>query len=372
MDPAEQDRRYLKSLCILYVEDDDDVREQFAEFLRFRCGSLVTAENGASGLEAFRAHRPQIVVTDILMPVLDGLSMAEQIQGIDPAVPIIVTTAFENISYLRKAIDIGVDKYVTKPVEAPRMTQALLACAHRLRVEHQLIEELKFRRDSELALMEKDLLQRAKLLRERVEAEERSRVSRDIHDSIGQSLVALKLNLEMLQALCQGRKCPIASRLGEFVAEIDGVSAELRDILLALRPAFLETTSLVEALRWLCDRASRPGLTIDLSTSGVAASLPPPLKLAFFRICQEALNNVLKHAHARRVQVSLVLKDEILRLTVADDGLGGLPPRALGKRQGKNFGISIMRERSALVNGTLSIDSPPGEGTTITVEAPLL
>ena len=132
------DQNFLKTLTVLYVEDDTDTREQFSEFLRRPVGTLVTAANGVEGLEAFKKHLPDIVVTDILMPQMDGLTMAYEIRGIVPSVPIIVITAFEQTDYLLRAVNIGIDKYVTKPVNSYLMFECLLECVHRLRAEEQL------------------------------------------------------------------------------------------------------------------------------------------------------------------------------------------------------------------------------------------
>lgn len=134
----ELDLEYLKTLVVLYVEDDAEVRRQFEYFLRRRCGTLLIACNGVEGVQAFRDHVPHIIITDIQMPVMDGLSMLKEIQELDPSVPFIVTTAFEQNDYLLRSIDVGVDKYVIKPVIAERLYGALLDCAHRLRIEDQL------------------------------------------------------------------------------------------------------------------------------------------------------------------------------------------------------------------------------------------
>ena len=145
------DQNFLKTLTVLYVEDDTDTREQFSEFLRRPVGTLITAANGVEGLEAFKMNAPDIVVTDILMPQMDGLTMAHEIRGIDPAVPIVVITAFEQTDYLMRAINIGVDKYVTKPVNSYLLFECLLECAHRLRAEEQL-ELLNERKIQDLAM----------------------------------------------------------------------------------------------------------------------------------------------------------------------------------------------------------------------------
>lgn len=132
------DPDYLKTLTVLYIEDDEEVRRQFEYFLRRRCGTLITAGNGVEGLKAFHEGAPHIIITDIQMPVMDGLTMLKEIRSVDRNVPFIVTTAFEQTDYLVRSIDVGVDKYVIKPVITDRLYASLLDCAHGLRVESQL------------------------------------------------------------------------------------------------------------------------------------------------------------------------------------------------------------------------------------------
>lgn len=123
------DLTLLKTLSVLYVEDNEDIREQLAQFLRRRVGILHVAANGREGLEVFRREHPDIVITDILMPVMDGLKMSEIIKGEEPATPIIVTTAFNEQDYFIKAIDIGVDKYVIKPINTESLLEAVYKSA---------------------------------------------------------------------------------------------------------------------------------------------------------------------------------------------------------------------------------------------------
>ena len=137
-----QDAEFLKSLTALYVEDDDLGRAQTEMFLKRRVGTLITAVNGAQGLEIFRTQPIQMVITDVLMPVMDGLAMAEEIRKLSPTVPIIVTTAFEQTDYLLKSIEIGIEKYVVKPIRIERLEHALLDCAHRLLGEELFRQKL--------------------------------------------------------------------------------------------------------------------------------------------------------------------------------------------------------------------------------------
>lgn len=128
----------LKSLSVLYVEDDPDVREQLAQFLRRRVGRLYLADNGKAGLEAFHQHRPDIVVSDIRMPLMNGLEMASAIKREHPAAPVVITSAHNDTDYFMQAIDAGIDKYVLKPVNPEVLTEALQRLGSGLQARHAL------------------------------------------------------------------------------------------------------------------------------------------------------------------------------------------------------------------------------------------
>lgn len=136
----QDDQAQLRTLSVLYVEDEDEIREELAVFLRRRVAQVHLAANGQTGLDAFTQYRPDLVITDIRMPVMNGLEMAERIRAMNPAIPIIITTAFEETSYFKKAIDIGVDKYVTKPLNLDILAASLDKCARLIRAEAALRE----------------------------------------------------------------------------------------------------------------------------------------------------------------------------------------------------------------------------------------
>ncbi len=137
---APNDYAYLKTLSVLYVEDEQDVRQQMEQFLKRRCAQVYVAEEGRAGLSIFQKQHIDIVITDILMPVMDGLTMSELIKSEKPGTPIVITTAFEETRYFHRAIDIGVHQYVNKPINAEMLERALLKCAHTLRAEAALRE----------------------------------------------------------------------------------------------------------------------------------------------------------------------------------------------------------------------------------------
>ena len=139
MNIADDDRAFLRTLTLLYVEDVGVIRERIRKILEPMVGKLILAKSGAAGLEAFRDHHPQIVVTDIVMPDGDGLGMAQALRAQDPLLPIIVTTAFDNTDFLIRSIELGVEKYVFKPVDPQELKEALLKCARRLSAEKELL-----------------------------------------------------------------------------------------------------------------------------------------------------------------------------------------------------------------------------------------
>ena len=116
---------YLKNLSVLYVEDEDSIRDTFSILLKKFFKNIYVAKNGKEGLELFKKYHPEIVITDIRMPVMDGIEMSKEIKKIDPNVFIIIITAFSEIEYLKKAIDIGIDAYLTKPLELDKLFDKL-------------------------------------------------------------------------------------------------------------------------------------------------------------------------------------------------------------------------------------------------------
>jgi diguanylate cyclase (GGDEF)-like protein/PAS domain S-box-containing protein len=135
-----EDQAQLRTLSVLYVEDEDEIREELAVFLRRRVATVHLAANGQAGLDAFTQYQPDLVITDIRMPVMNGLEMAERIRAMSPTIPLIITTAFEETSYFQKAIDLGVEKYVTKPLNLDILAAALRKCARLIRAEAALRE----------------------------------------------------------------------------------------------------------------------------------------------------------------------------------------------------------------------------------------
>ena len=115
----------LSQIKVLYVEDDDFIREELADTLEFDVKELIVAENGLDGLEKFKKYNPDLVISDVKMPKMDGLAMSSEIKKLSPKTPIIITTAFSDSDYLMRAIEIGINRYVTKPVDIDKLYSAI-------------------------------------------------------------------------------------------------------------------------------------------------------------------------------------------------------------------------------------------------------
>lgn len=122
----------LKDLSVMHVEDDTSVRESLMRFLKRRFTRIYTAKDGAEGLEMYKANRPDIVITDIQMPVMDGIEMSKHILSINPDAVIVITTAFNEKPYIDKATEIGIFDYLKKPVIKDDLTATLRRCAEKL------------------------------------------------------------------------------------------------------------------------------------------------------------------------------------------------------------------------------------------------
>lgn len=197
----------------------------------------------------------------------------------------------------------------------------------------------------------------------RVQEDERRRLARDLHDGIGQNLTALKHRLAQLEGELPAEH---RARVQAAMALCHDTLEDTREMSRLLRPPILDDLGLEPALRWL---ARSVGEAADLEIELEAATLPPldgDLQTLLFRVAQEALNNVAKHAQARRVLVRLVQRGPQLLLDVADDGRGFEPRPASG-----GSGLGGMRERVRLYGGMLELHSSAGEGTRLRVAVPL-
>lgn len=203
-------------------------------------------------------------------------------------------------------------------------------------------------------------------IKEHIEREERGRLEKDLHDGIGQSLLALKLKLQLLKA---GNLAADEKTLSGLINEISGTTRELKGIVsnLSILPHDADLATVFRQLGARIEESS--GISIDVSADGDFEALAWKMKENLYRIYQEALNNIVKHSGADEAAVKLVLENGTLRMNVADNGRGFDSEPEVGMRHG--VGLSSMRERASVIGGALDIDGRQGKGTTINLEVPV-
>jgi signal transduction histidine kinase len=218
----------------------------------------------------------------------------------------------------------------------------------------------------------------ARLLHQIVGAQEaeRQRIARELHDATGQSLTALALGLKGVQTLLERSEHPAATAVRELGAISTQALGELRQIIADLRPSHLDDLGLAPALEWYAQKyQERHGIYTQVIVSGDdTLRLPSEYEIVLFRITQEALMNIAKHAAATKATVTLTRSDEAVELTITDNGRG-FDPSALrlpghGESMG-GWGLVGMRERAGLLGGQVEIESHPGRGTQVRVRIPL-
>lgn len=214
------------------------------------------------------------------------------------------------------------------------------------------------------------------LSRQLIHAEEvtRAKLVRDLHDEFGQGLSSLQFVLETLRsslAAGQEKEAALCTRLSGMVAQL---GSNVRGIMTELRPSVIETLGLVETLRWSAQQFSEKfsEIRVDLKITDEIGRLAPEIEIAFYRVCQEALNNVVKHAMAQQVRITLIRTMTMLTLTVEDDGKGfEVVPCCKSAPDHLGYGILGMRERIAGLGGDFSISSSFSKGTTVRAQLPL-
>lgn len=224
----------------------------------------------------------------------------------------------------------------------------------------QLIEELHQREEQIRALGEHMM---------RVEEEERRRISRELHDEVGQSLLVVRLYLEMVQNELPAEQQALMAKLDEARRVAEGTIGEMRRLISALSPNVLEELGLPASVRQTVKNCGRtfPG-RVRVRMSNLD-ELPKGTEIMVYRLVQECLSNVVKHSHAHNVSLQLGRKNGLVRMRVEDDGVGFNPMDASRKRE--SFGLSGMRERVTLLGGQIEIQSSPGKGTKILIAIPV-
>jgi two-component system sensor histidine kinase UhpB len=241
---------------------------------------------------------------------------------------------------------------LSKPPEPPAVTEGPVEVVSLERTFHAMLERLEAER--------RGAANAALSAQER----ERERIARDLHDEVNQALTALLLRLAAVRR--QAPDPEVAAELAEIGSLISRAMSELLDLARGLRPTTLDDLGLKAALATLVEEVEREaGIAAGFEAEGELDGVPDDVQLVTYRVAQEAVTNVIQHADAGHLRVRLIgAADGAIELRVSDDGTG-----YAGGRSNERLGIAGMRERALLCGGELTVESEPGAGTRVTLQA---
>lgn len=366
---------------LLVVDDRDDnltVLEEVIEAYLPEC-EVVTATSAAVGLRHAAREPVDGALIDLQMPVMDGIEMCRRLKA-EPAtarMPVMLLTSHRaDPTTKARGLEAGADDFISRPIDNLELIGRIRVMLRIKRAEDELrtmnahLEELVALRTEKL----REAVRRQAMLSQRVLAaqeDERARLSRELHDELGQVLTALQYEIAWLRGLVSTDPGQAARSFDTATEMVQSAVGELRRICRGLRPPLLDDLGVEAALRSLVEEVGqRVGLITEISISidGVADRVSPEVSLCTYRVLQESLNNVARHADATKVTVTLEPESDELVLSVADDGCGFDPNATVGSG---GSGIDGMRERASVVGGSLEIESQPSGGTTIVLRSPL-
>lgn len=353
-----------RELRILLLEDNAPHAELVEHFLRdsglkFQ---ITRVETRDTFIEQIERHPPDMILSDYALPSFDGYAALAIAKEKAPNIPFIFVTGTMGEEVAIETLKNGATDYVLKTRLGrlgPAVQRALRESAERR--ERQRAEDKLRRSLAQLRALTSYL--------QYVREEERTRIAREVHDELGQALTGLKLDMSWLAARVSRNARPVQEKVRTMVDHIDETIQTVRRIATELRPGILDSLGLVAALEWQANEfQSRTGIPCQVVASVDDSHLQPEFTTVFFRIYQETLTNIIRHAKATRVEVRLTEDCGALVLTVTDNGRGISEDEIVNTR---SIGLVGMRERASLIGGEIALQGAPGRGTTVTLRVPL-
>jgi signal transduction histidine kinase len=361
-------------LKVLVVDDNPVVLVGVSELLRTAGYEVLEARSGGEALQLARERVPDLILLDVMLPDMNGVEVCQKLKA-DPVLKtlFVVLLSATQISPPSQVsgLEAGADGYIARPIgnrELLARVQSLLRLQQAeaaLRRAHGDLEARVEQRTAELAGANTALRAMSQRLVE-VQEQERRFLARELHDEVGQVLTGLKMILDQSLPLSQP---PLSGRLDEAIALVNDLVGRMRQLSLDLRPQMLDDLGLLVALDWHFRRyTQQTGIAVDFRHSPVPGRLPSHLETALYRIAQEALTNVARHARVKTVTVRLWVDETRAGIQIKDQGAGFDPVAALQARA--SCGLVGIRERAELLGGEFNVESSPGNGALLTVELP--
>ncbi|MBW4577040.1 MAG: response regulator [Aphanothece sp. CMT-3BRIN-NPC111] len=363
------DSSHLHKGDILIVDDTIDNLRLLSKMLADQGYEVRCVTNGTTALMGAKAQPPDLILLDITMPGLNGYEVCQQLKADSQTseIPIIFISALNEAFDKVKAFAVGGVDYISKPFQLEEVFARIETHLTSRRLQAQLQIQNSRLQQAETDLL-KALEQERELnlrLQEMATVEERNRIARDIHDSLGHSLVALNIQLEAAMALWQDNTTKAYECLLEAKQLGSQTLKAVRESVALIRSEPLQSQLLEAAIANLIEEFHRLTGILPESKIHIPPNLPHAMNTTIYRILQEGLTNICKYAEATAVQIQIQATADGLELILKDNGKGF---QVDSTRSG--FGLQGMHERTAAVGGELEIASQPNAGCRITATFP--
>jgi len=357
---------------ILAVDDDTRSLMALQGLLADMSLRVVTAKSGDEALRCVLKQDFAVILMDARMPGVDGFEAARLIRERERSrhTPIIfLTSAYEDAPSVTRGYEAGAVDYIVKPLRPEVLKSKISVFVNLYRNNAILMQEVRDRMTAEehLKTSQQSLRALASHLQS-VREEEWTRIAREIHDHLAQALTGLKMDLAWITSRLPKGSSPLRAKAQSMSGLIDSTMESMHEIMAQLRPEVLDRLGLAAAIGWQAGEFQRrSGIRCNLSLPQEELTVDRDRSTAVFRILQELLTNVVRHAGATRVDVALRSEPDELLLTVADNGRG-LDEEAANSP--KSFGLMGVRERVLPFGGRVEISGVRAKGTTVTVALP--
>jgi len=341
---------------VLIVDDDPTARETLVAMLEGEQYDLQVAKDGAQALRMLEQIQPDLILLDVMMPSMDGYEVCRCIRSTPPLaeVPIILLTALDDRASLLRGIEAGADDFLSKPADRRELTARVrtITRLNRYRTLVKQRENIRLMAEHTVAAQE----------------QERQRISRELHDDLGQELTTHLLALRNLQEELSLPREALYQRLQSLYDQTYEILLKIRRLARDLRPPVLDALGLEVAMQTYCSEFTRrTHLPVIFEADPSLPQFPDIYNITLYRVLQEALTNIVKHAQASQVWVDLTVEDGTINLTIQDNGIG------FSEKSSPSNGIGLtgLQERIAIAGGSLNIGSTPKHGTILSAQLPL-
>lgn len=354
---------------ILIVDDIPSNLTYLKIILKGIEANLIEAESGDEALKKIEGVTLSLAILDVQMAGMNGYELAIEInkERHTDSVPIIfLTAAFPNNEQILTGYEAGAVDYIIKPLNRKILISKVNIFLQLFLQKHAIIRSHEELKRSEIEIQKgKEQLQLLNHHLINAREDERAAISLMIHDELGQSLTALKIDLSWVREN-RGSESAV-QKLGKMVDNINGIIRKVQRISSELHPKLLTDLGLADTIEWYCgEQQERTKLKFNLSLEE-AVRKDFQTDLSLYRILQEAVTNVIRHARATNVSVDIKIEANGTRMTVSDDGIGVAPDIL---ENSNSMGLFGMRERALQCNGTLEVVPILPHGTKIAVFIP--